>query len=352
MNERFADEVKLVNTIGRLKWGTSVSEDSGKGNESRSLRVLLAAPIPPPDHGGIANWTRIVRKEFQERPDVELSFLDTSVRWRSAVNHSLPVRLAGGSLQALRDVLRAARQTSRGSVDVFHLCSSGGLAAAKDLLMLRAARASGVPAVIHYRMGRLPTVAKLGGLEWTLLRAAMRLADLVIVLDRKSEDCVSCAIPEARVVRLPNLVEIDAVDRLRKQRHVGGRPEGVTRITYVGQVLPAKGLRELVSACSRLADGQLRLEVLGPVAARFQEELTRLGGPSRGPEWLHFHGAVEHDDAIMHLAASDIFVLPSYTEGFPNVILEAMACERPILATSVGAIPESQIHLSRIRRLR
>jgi glycosyltransferase involved in cell wall biosynthesis len=49
---------------------------------------------------------------------------------------------------------------------------------------------------------------------------------------------------------------------------------------------------------------------------------------------------MERGEAIRHIAHADIFVLPSYTEGMPNVVLEAMACERAILSTTVGAMPE------------
>ena len=49
---------------------------------------------------------------------------------------------------------------------------------------------------------------------------------------------------------------------------------------------------------------------------------------------------VSFKETILEMKSCDIFVLPTYTEGFPNVILESMACGCPIIASRVGAIPE------------
>lgn len=107
---------------------------------------------------------------------------------------------------------------------------------------------------------------------------------------------------------------------------------------YAGHVLPSKGLKELVGACREI--NQIKLEILGKVSDEsFREQLFEIGGDnSKG--WLDIPGNKPFEEVIKEMKSCGIFVLPSYSEGFPNVILESMACGCPIVATSVGAMPE------------
>ena len=305
-----------------------------------SIKVLLAAPLPPPDHGGIITWTRIVRRGLAARPDVELMIVDTTARYRSVTNHSRVARLLGGSTQALRDIYRLYRRLKVDRPDVLHLCTSGGPATLKDFLVLQMAKCYGVPSVIHYHMGCLPKIIAQGGIERQLTLRTMALASAVIPLDRESEACVRAALPNQQIEKLPNMVEIDRLDEIRREKLPPSPSEGRFGIVFAGHVVPAKGLREMVSACSRLHDVPLALDVIGPADPAFQTELEQIAAEQNDDGWLRFHGPVDHDNAVRHIAQADLFVLPSYSEGMPNVVLEAMACGRAILGAAVGAIPE------------
>src|SRR5690606_6695787 len=105
---------------------------------------------------------------------------------------------------------------------------------------------------------------------------------------------------------------------------------------FVGWVVPSKGIAELLTSWNVIKPLNWRLNIIGPGSPDYIDSLKRQFSGSG----VEFIGELPHDVAMRAIAACDVFVLPSYTEGFPNVILEAMALSRAIVATEVGAIPE------------
>lgn len=111
-------------------------------------------------------------------------------------------------------------------------------------------------------------------------------------------------------------------------------------ILFVGRLTESKGIYELLEVFAQLAATNLSLKLLlvGPLVenAKLKKHI-RSYGIGRN---ITFTGGVDHEDIPGYMNAADVFVLPSWMEGLPNVIMEACACERPVLASAVGGIPE------------
>lgn len=198
----------------------------------------------------------------------------------------------------------------------------------------------GVPAVIKLHGSDMNVVARMPGpkkrLEWALPRA-----ERVVAVSRPLADAaLGLGVAKHRIDLVPNGIDRDAFqprDRDDARRELGLR--GNKRIVlYVGNMLETKGALDLIRAFgeagTRLAHA--RLVMLG--GGKDLEACTALA-KELGVD-AEFAGPKPHAEIPRYLAAADILALPSWNEGMPNVVLEALASGRRVVASRVGGIPD------------
>ncbi|WP_260703647.1 glycosyltransferase [Edaphobacter flagellatus] len=111
-------------------------------------------------------------------------------------------------------------------------------------------------------------------------------------------------------------------------------------IVYVGRLDMAKGLGELVTAIAalRVRRPRVRGYIVGDGPAR--QAITEMIAAQGAGDWIRLMPSCATEGVAQWMAAADLVTLPSYREGCPNVVIEALASGRPVVATHVGGIPE------------
>ena len=111
-------------------------------------------------------------------------------------------------------------------------------------------------------------------------------------------------------------------------------------IVFVGRFVPLKGLRELFEAAATLSKSRARIQVVCIGEGPMDRELRSRASQPDIKGHVTFVGGASPGEIARWLAASDVFCLPSHSEGCPNVVIEALSCGRPVVASNVGGIPE------------
>jgi len=169
-------------------------------------------------------------------------------------------------------------------------------------------------------------------LHWTL-----SLPDLVVVLAQRELTAYREFLPDQDVVVIPNGIDCRPFAAVPTVNAPADKP---LRLLFVGRLDRAKGLYEILQGM-RLAtelgvDARLIIAGSGPEHDRLKRYAQALGV---GPRTV-FAGAVFGRDKVKLMCGSDVMLLPSYSEGLPYALLEAMAAGLPVIATPVGAIPD------------
>jgi glycosyltransferase involved in cell wall biosynthesis len=179
------------------------------------------------------------------------------------------------------------------------------------------------------------------------LRQALQEADRVFsVSGSLREVAVGLGIPAESVTVVGNGVDstrFRSVDR-RTARSALGLPESASVLITVGGLVERKGFHRVIECLPGLVTGGCDVHYLvvgssgpeGDYSQTLKSMVARLGLGSR----VHFLGAQSTEGVVQALSAADVFVLASRNEGWANVLLEAMACGLPVVATDVGGNAE------------
>jgi glycosyltransferase involved in cell wall biosynthesis len=230
-----------------------------------------------------------------------------------------PHLLFAGSVNTMREL---RRDRDFDLIDA-HYFYPDGVAA------IRLGKLLGKPVVITARGTDVNLIPKYR-LPRAMIQAAAREAAGIITVSQALKDAlVALGVPEQTVTVLRNGVDLDIF-------HPEGREEARRALGLsgpvllsVGHLIERKGHNFAIAALPRLSNCSLLIAGEGPERASLEALAARLGVAPR----VRFLGTVPHRDLQRIYAASDLLILASSREGWPNVLLEAMACGTPVVAT-------------------
>lgn len=170
-----------------------------------------------------------------------------------------------------------------------------------------------------------------------IVRTVLANATLVLALSETWRTTLQRISPQARIEVLMNAVPLPA---LAERRPAEQRPN----LLFFGEIARHKGVIELTRAFAQVATALPGLQLIfagtGRAVAETRELTAQLGLDGR----TEFTGWLESQRKRAVLADATIFVLPSYVEGVPMALLEAMSLGLPVIATPVGGVPEIVTH--------
>lgn len=172
-----------------------------------------------------------------------------------------------------------------------------------------------------------------GVLARRVVRGVLGRAALVLALSEEWRASIARIAPSAHIEVLTNAVALPAPSAPRAPAH----PQPT--VLFLGDLSRQKGVYDLARAFADIAQRQPRVRLVCGGAGAL-EEVRRLAEELGLSDRIECPGWLEAKRKCAELAAATMFALPSYAEGLPMALLEAMSFGLPVIATPVGAIPQ------------
>lgn len=300
--------------------------------------ALVVAPVPAAPPFGPRRWTRHREVPLREQID-GLTVLHP--RYLSPPGFGDGFRAALMAAGVRRTLCRAADEFSPDVFDV-HYAYPDGAAAVRLRPALAATRCGHLPMTLTCRGTDLNLLPDLPAVRPQLETALAGADHVICVAEALRTVALELGCPDEHVTTLRNGVDLkrfSAGDQA-EARAALGLPVDARLVLCVGHLIERKGQHLLLPAFAQAmgqdSSAQLLLVGHGEARASLEAQAVALGLGER----VRFVGAVEPQELIGWYRAADALVLASLREGWANVVLEALACGTPVIATRVWGTPE------------
>lgn len=239
-------------------------------------------------------------------------------------------------LKALHGYFDFARQIRKTRPDIVHIHSSFGPSFYRKMPFIYMAAAKGIPVINHIHGADFETFySKASDRKKKLIRKVYGKCDKLIALSDEWKENLKQIVPEDRIAVIENYCVIPKMTGSNEKMH------GEVKILFLGEIGLRKGGFDIPAILSKVYEKEKNFHVTmagdgtPEDVSRVKEMIEKSGLADR----VEFPGWVRGEEKDRLLTESDILLLPSYNEGMPMTVLEAMAYGKAIVTTNVGGIP-------------
>ncbi|MFW5804270.1 MAG: glycosyltransferase family 4 protein [bacterium] len=289
-------------------------------------KILMVGPLPPPN-GGMEIYTELI---LQSKLNEKYKFISLNTSKNKGINSFKILKYIFFIYNCIK--IFSYCLIFRPDISHYHVSSNYGFW--RPMIFAKISKLFGTKNIFHMHSGGFPKFYKSQKKKNKIkIKKTLKNIDLIIVPTKFWKSYYRKLVKNKKINVLPNSIDLKIISK-----HITkNKKNKLIQILYVGKINKTKGIYQLLNAFKKINNA--KLAVMGSFQNN-EKDIKKKCEEYKIEKKIKFIGTIYDDKRFDFFNESDIFIIPSYFECMPIVILEAMAFGLPIIATDVGGIPD------------